>query len=105
MGNREEINPSTESEGTGQRNHPTPVSPEAAPWVPEQLASGASFWGGKWQEGGRSVLALRTEEAVSLPFLYPSPFLTTTLLEVLGTNLVIRNVHPPACLCLAWMTD
>lgn len=53
MGIREEIDPSTQSKGTGQRNGQTAVTPDVTPWAPGAISQWCLPFGvGKWQEVG-----------------------------------------------------
>ena len=92
MGNREEIDPSTQSKGTGQRNGQTSVTPDVAPWAPGAISHQCLSLG---VGSGRKVGSLSWHQKHSLSLSStPSPFLTSSLLEVLGTNLVVRNFPP-----------
>lgn len=92
MGNREEIDPSTRSEGTGQRNGQTSVTPDVALWAPgaishQCLSLGVGSGGKVGSRSWHQKHSLSLSSTLSL-------FLTSSLLKVLGTNLVVSNLPP-----------
>lgn len=106
MGNREEIDPSTQSKGTGQRTAKHQWPQMSLPRRQVQLAAGASLLGWEVAGGWEVCPGIGSSRIILSPF--PLPRTISNFQPVGGLRDQFSSQKlptPPACLFLAWMTD